>query len=45
MNTHMWNHPFTAMHLSTLEHQLHYHIIEPASKLLACGDEGEDMDR
>ncbi|KAK3818799.1 MAG: flavoprotein [Benniella sp.] len=40
MNTNMWNHKFTAIHLSTLTDVLNYHVIPPISKLLACGDLG-----
>ncbi|KAF9158194.1 hypothetical protein BGX20_003500, partial [Mortierella sp. AD010] len=40
MNTNMWNHKFTSMHLSTLTDVLHYRVIPPISKLLACGDLG-----
>ncbi|KAG9063705.1 hypothetical protein KI688_003816 [Linnemannia hyalina] len=40
MNTNMWNHKFTAIHLSTLTDVLHYRVIPPISKLLACGDLG-----
>ncbi|KAI7830320.1 flavoprotein [Gamsiella multidivaricata] len=40
MNTNMWNHKFTAMHLSTLTDILGYQVIPPISKLLACGDLG-----
>ncbi|CAO3620226.1 unnamed protein product [Mucor fragilis] len=40
MNTSMWHHPFTAKHLEVLENVLHYKIIQPISKKLACGDTG-----
>ncbi|KAF9153746.1 hypothetical protein BG015_002719 [Linnemannia schmuckeri] len=40
MNTNMWNHKFTAMHLATLTDVLNYRVIPPISKLLACGDLG-----
>ncbi|KAF9986299.1 hypothetical protein BGZ65_008090 [Modicella reniformis] len=40
MNTNMWNHKFTAIHLSTLTDVLNYRVILPISKLLACGDLG-----
>ncbi|KAF9162181.1 hypothetical protein DFQ26_003774 [Actinomortierella ambigua] len=40
MNTNMWNHTFTALHLKTLTEVLHYRVIPPISKLLACGDLG-----
>jgi phosphopantothenoylcysteine decarboxylase len=39
MNTHMWSHPLTARNLAVLT-ELHYHIIEPLSQRLACGDIG-----
>lgn len=39
MNTYMWEHPMTARHLSTLR-DLGVVVVEPASKLLACGDTG-----
>ncbi|KAG2387757.1 hypothetical protein C9374_001351 [Naegleria lovaniensis] len=40
MNTLMWEHPFTSRQLSILENELGVYIIEPVSKLLACGDVG-----
>ncbi|KAL0092392.1 flavoprotein [Phycomyces blakesleeanus] len=40
MNTNMWNHPFTAQHLNILQDVLHFKVIPPISKLLACGDLG-----
>ncbi|KAG0307440.1 hypothetical protein BGZ97_000402 [Linnemannia gamsii] len=40
MNTNMWNHKFTAIHLATLTDVLNYRIVPPISKLLACGDLG-----
>ncbi|KAG0301125.1 hypothetical protein BGZ98_008603 [Dissophora globulifera] len=40
MNTNMWNHKFTAIHLKTLTDVLNYQVIPPISKLLACGDLG-----
>ncbi|KAJ3237537.1 hypothetical protein HDU78_004036 [Chytriomyces hyalinus] len=40
MNTHMYNHPLTAIHLDTVTKILGYKIIAPISKLLACGDIG-----
>ncbi|KAF9395778.1 hypothetical protein CPC16_006964 [Podila verticillata] len=40
MNTNMWNHKFTAKHLAVLTEELHYQVIPPISKLLACGDLG-----
>lgn len=42
MNTHMYQHPFTADHLKTVQEKLHYMISGPqGSGALACGDEGE----
>ncbi|KAI1315278.1 hypothetical protein EDD11_001010 [Mortierella claussenii] len=41
MNTNMWNHKFTAIHLATLTNVLNYEVIPPISKLLACGDLGQ----
>ncbi|KAI9364140.1 flavoprotein [Pilaira anomala] len=40
MNTSMWNHPFTAKHLTILQDILGFKIIDPISKKLACGDTG-----
>ncbi|KAI8612495.1 hypothetical protein BC830DRAFT_1171011 [Chytriomyces sp. MP71] len=40
MNTHMWNHPLTAMHLNFVSKTLQYEVTPPISKLLACGDTG-----
>ncbi|KNC79766.1 hypothetical protein, variant, partial [Sphaeroforma arctica JP610] len=37
MNTHMWTHPITSVHLDVLR-SLHYHIIPPVAKKLACDD-------
>lgn len=39
MNTHMWTHPVTLVHTSTLR-QWGVSVINPVSKKLACGDEG-----
>eukprot|EP00123_Amoebidium_parasiticum_P022612 comp91193_c0_seq1/m.48548 comp91193_c0_seq1/g.48548 ORF comp91193_c0_seq1/g.48548 comp91193_c0_seq1/m.48548 type:complete len:187 (-) comp91193_c0_seq1:18-578(-) len=39
MNTHMWNHPHTARHVSVLT-DLGYSTIQPIAKTLACGDTG-----
>ncbi len=41
MNTHMWEHPFTARHLTQLQAELGYHVVPPVAKLLACGDTGK----
>ncbi|KAI9598056.1 putative phosphopantothenoylcysteine decarboxylase [Syncephalis fuscata] len=40
MNTHMWSHPFTQQHLTTLQDQLGWKVHGPISKRLACGDTG-----
>ncbi|KAF9896163.1 hypothetical protein BX616_008020 [Lobosporangium transversale] len=40
MNTNMWNHKLTDIHLTTLKDVLGYSVIPPISKLLACGDLG-----
>ncbi|RUS27197.1 flavo protein [Jimgerdemannia flammicorona] len=40
MNTNMWDHPFTAMHLGVLKDKLGFRIVAPITKLLACGDLG-----
>ena len=40
MNTRMWEHPFTAKHLSVLCKELGYQEIPPVFKTLACGDSG-----
>lgn len=39
MNTFMWNHPVTRVHLQTLR-SFGYGVIDPVCKVLACGDEG-----
>lgn len=43
MNTHMWEHPFTARHLRVLSEELGYTVVDPVAKLLACGDRGQCM--
>lgn len=40
MNTHMWDHPFTARHLDLLQ-QLGVQVVPPVAKRLACGDVGQ----
>jgi phosphopantothenoylcysteine synthetase/decarboxylase len=40
MNTMMYNHPLTAVHLRLLQDLLGYTVIPPIEKLLACGDRG-----
>lgn len=39
MNTHMYNHPLTKQHITTLE-SFHYVHIPCVKKTLVCGDEG-----
>eukprot|EP00128_Syssomonas_multiformis_P012375 Colp12_sorted_trinity150504_noHs@13893 len=39
MNTHMWNHPFTAQHIAAVK-TLNIEVIPPIVKTLACGDTG-----
>jgi phosphopantothenoylcysteine decarboxylase len=40
-NTHMWNHPLTKQQLATfIGFNLNNSIVEPQSKMLACGTEG-----
>lgn len=39
MNTHMWQSPLTRNHLSTLT-SFGAKVVNPISKVLACGDEG-----
>jgi phosphopantothenoylcysteine decarboxylase len=43
MNTHMWEHPFTAKQLEILQ-TLNYQVVGPVGKTLACGDIGEQSD-
>lgn len=40
MNTKMWQHPFTESQLLICENLLHFQIIRPISKKLACGEIG-----
>jgi phosphopantothenoylcysteine decarboxylase len=40
MNTLMWKHPFTERQLNILRDELDVVVIDPISKLLACGDQG-----
>lgn len=40
MNTLMYEHPLTAVHLRLLQDLLGYTVIPPIEKLLACGDRG-----
>ncbi|CCI39624.1 unnamed protein product [Albugo candida] len=43
MNTDMWDHPFTSQHLRVLTEELHYVLIPPVRKKLACGVVGKCM--
>ncbi|KDQ15928.1 hypothetical protein BOTBODRAFT_107834 [Botryobasidium botryosum FD-172 SS1] len=40
MNTHMYEHPLTAVHLRTITSVIGYEVIGPIGKELACGDSG-----
>lgn len=40
MNTHMWMHPLTESHLAVLRSWEWVKILDPVSKMLACGDLG-----
>ncbi|GAA5795036.1 flavoprotein [Helicostylum pulchrum] len=40
MNTGMWNHPLTDIHMRILQDTLGFKMIDPISKKLACGDTG-----
>lgn len=40
MNTHMYTHPLTAGHLHFLQETLHFELLGPIEKRLACGDLG-----
>ncbi|CCG83921.1 protein of unknown function [Taphrina deformans PYCC 5710] len=40
MNTCMYTHPFTATHLRVLTETLHFTVLGPVEKTLACGDVG-----
>jgi phosphopantothenoylcysteine decarboxylase len=40
MNTSMWDNPFTKRHLETLWEVYKVKVVQPQSKVLACGDEG-----
>lgn len=44
MNTAMWRHPLTSLHLRSSEQNQYYHwfdIMRPVEKTLACGDTGD----
>jgi len=40
MNTHMWLNPVVKRNVGWLGDLGHFHIVDPVSKRLACGDEG-----
>ncbi len=40
MNTKMWEHPVTEIHLTQLQQWYNLQIAQPVSKKLACGDDG-----
>ncbi|MFC1598460.1 flavoprotein [Patescibacteria group bacterium] len=40
MNTVMWTHPATEQHIRQLQQWYDLSVIQPQSKILACGDEG-----
>jgi phosphopantothenoylcysteine decarboxylase len=40
MNTFMYEHPLTALHIRTIQEVIGYNVVEPVSKNLACGDVG-----
>lgn len=40
MNTLMYEHPLTAEHLRVVRDVLHYEVVGPIGKNLACGDTG-----
>ncbi|KAB5589471.1 hypothetical protein CTheo_7084 [Ceratobasidium theobromae] len=40
MNTHMYEHPLTAKHLSIMSDTIGYTVVGPVGKALACGDVG-----
>lgn len=43
MNTLMYEHPLTEVHLKTISEVIGYEIIGPIGKGLACGDVGESF--
>jgi phosphopantothenoylcysteine decarboxylase len=40
MNTFMYEHPLTALHIRTIREVIGYNVVGPVSKNLACGDVG-----
>jgi len=40
MNTMMYQHPLTAIHLKTIQEVIGYTVVGPIGKGLACGDVG-----
>jgi phosphopantothenoylcysteine synthetase/decarboxylase len=48
MNTLMYEHPLTSEHIRIVRDVVHYNVIGPIGKGLACGDVGEwpfEMDK
>jgi phosphopantothenoylcysteine synthetase/decarboxylase len=41
MNTHMWQHPLTARHISLLRKLLRWRVLMPMIKRLACNEVGQ----
>lgn len=41
MNTLMYEHPLTAVHIKTIREVIGYEVIGPVGKELACGDIGQ----
>ena len=44
MNTLMYEHPLTAEHLRVIRDIIHYEVVGPIGKALACGDIGPFYD-
>jgi phosphopantothenoylcysteine decarboxylase len=40
MNTLMYEHPLTVVHLQTIREVIGYEVVGPIGKVLACGDVG-----
>jgi len=40
MNTLMYEHPLTSEHLRVVQNVIHYNVVGPIGKNLACGDIG-----
>ena len=43
MNTFMYEHPLTNLHIRTIKDVIHYEVIGPIGKNLACGDTGTSI--